>query len=65
MGGLSFELDVNTENVLLRAKTNLYTRKRKLRKHLTWLTSDVRIMNTKNYNNEVEGLEVYIDILIA
>lgn len=36
MGGLSFELDVNTENLLLRAKTNLYTRKRKLRKHLTW-----------------------------
>ena len=55
------ELDVNTENLLLRAKTNLYTRKRELRKHLTWLTSDVQIMNTKNYNNEVEGMEVYID----
>lgn len=55
------ELDVSTENLLLRAKTNIYTRKRDLRKRLTWLTSDVHVLNTRNYENELDGMEVRLD----
>lgn len=54
------ELDVSTENLLQRAKVNIYTRKRELRKRLTWLTSDVQILNTRNYKNEVKGLHVQL-----
>lgn len=52
------ELDVSTENLLRRAKTNMSTRRKELRKRLTWLTSDVDILNTRAYNNELEGMEV-------
>lgn len=52
------ELDVSTTNLLNRANVNINTRKKELRKRLTWLTSDVQILNTKNYNNELEGVEV-------
>lgn len=34
------------------------TRRKELRKRLTWLTSDVDILNTRAYNNELEGMEV-------
>lgn len=54
------ELDVSTENLLQRAKVNIYTRKRELRKRLTGLTSDVQILNTRNYKNEVKGLHVQL-----
>lgn len=54
------ELDVSTINFLRRAKVNINTRKKELRKRLTWLTSDVQILNTKNYDNEVEGVEVLL-----
>lgn len=54
------ELDVSTENFLDRAKANMNVRKQALRKRLTWLTSDVQILNTKNYNNDIEGMEVSI-----
>ena len=54
------ELDVSIENLLARAKVNIHTRRNELRKRLTWLTSDVQIMNTKKYDNEITGMEVYI-----
>lgn len=56
------ELDTSTETLLQRAKTNMATRQKELRGRLTWLTSNVRILNTRNYNNEVEGMEVSISI---
>lgn len=52
------ELDVHTETLLSRAKINMGTRRRELKKRLTWLTSDVQILNTRNYANEIEGMEV-------
>lgn len=52
------ELDASTENLLRRAKTNMSTKRKELRKRLTWLTSDVDILNTRAYNNELEGMEV-------
>lgn len=52
------ELDVSTTNLLKRANVNINTRRYELRKRLTWLTSDVHILNTKNYNNELEGIDV-------
>lgn len=52
------ELDTLTETLLQRAKTNMVTRQKELRGRLTWLTSNVRILNTRNYNNEVESMEV-------
>lgn len=55
------ELDVSIENLLARAKINMHTRRNELRKRLTWLTSDVQIMNTKKYNNEIAGMEVYFE----
>lgn len=54
------ELDISTTNILRRTNVNINTRKKELRKRLTWLTSDVQILNTKNYNNELDGLEVSI-----
>lgn len=44
------ELDVSMENLLKRANVNINVRRNELRKRLTWLTSDVQILNTKNYN---------------
>lgn len=52
------ELDVSTTTLLRRANVNMGTRKKELRKRLTWLTSDVQILNIQNYNNELEGMEV-------
>lgn len=52
------ELDVSTQNLLERSKINISTRRNELRKRLTWLTSDVQVLNTQNYNNELEGMEV-------
>lgn len=54
------ELDVSTEQRLQRAKINMGTRRKVLRKRLTWLTSDVQILNTRSYGNDVEGLMVVI-----
>ena len=54
------ELDVSTENLLARARFNISAKRNELRKRLTWLTSDVQILNTKNYHNELEGMEVSI-----
>ena len=34
------------------------TRRNELRKRLTWLTSDVQILNIQNYHSELEGMEV-------
>lgn len=55
------ELDVSTENLLRRAKTNMSTKRKELRKRLTWLTSDVDILNTRAYNNELEGIKVNLE----
>lgn len=52
------ELDVSTENLLRRAKTNMSAKRKELRKRLTWLTSNVDILNTRAYNNELAGMEV-------
>lgn len=52
------ELDTSTENLLMRAKTNMSTRRKQLRKRLIWLTSDVDILNTCKYNNELKGVTV-------
>ncbi|MDE5710061.1 hypothetical protein [Bacteroides sp.] len=52
------ELDVSTTNLLRRANVNMNTREKELRKRLKWLTSDVQILNTQNYNKEWEGMEV-------
>lgn len=52
------ELDVSTENFLKRANVNISTKRNELKKRLTWLTSDVQILNIQNYNNELEGMEV-------
>lgn len=52
------ELDVHTQTLLSRAKINMGTRRRELKKRLTWLTSDVQILNTRNYAHEIEGMEV-------
>lgn len=52
------ELDTSTETALNRSKVNISTRRRVLRKRLAWLTSDVLILNTKKYNNELEGVEI-------
>ncbi|MCG0318403.1 hypothetical protein [Phocaeicola vulgatus] len=52
------ELDVSTTNLLERANFKISAKRNELRKRLTWLTSDVQILNTKNYNNELEGMEV-------
>ncbi len=52
------ELDVSTTNFLQRANVNISTKRNVLRKRLTWLTSDVQILNIQNYNNELEGMEV-------
>jgi len=49
------ELDVSTENRLNRAKINIGTKRNELRKRLTWLTSDVQILNTRDYRDEIEG----------
>ena len=54
------ELDVSTENLLKRANFKISIKRNELRKRLTWLTSDVQILNTKNYNNELEGMEVQL-----
>lgn len=54
------ELDTSTEISLKRANVNMSTRRNILRKRLIWLTSDVRILNTKNYNNELDGVEVSV-----
>lgn len=54
------ELDTSTEISLKRANVNMSTRRNVLRKRLTWLTSDVRILNTRNYNNELDGVEVSV-----
>lgn len=51
------ELDISTENLLRRAKTNMSAKWKELRKRLTWLTSNVDILNTRAYNNELEGME--------
>ena len=53
-------MDVSTENLLKRANFNIGTRRNALRKRLTWLTSDIQILNTKSYNNELEGMEVSV-----
>ncbi len=55
------ELDVSTENLLQRAKTNMSVKRKELRKRLIWLTSDVDILNTCNYDNKLEGMEVSLD----
>lgn len=52
------ELDVRTQTLLNRAKINMGTRRKELKKRLTWLTSDVQILNTRNYANEIEDMEV-------
>lgn len=54
------ELDVSTENLLKRAKINMSTKRKELRKRLIWLTSDVDILNTCAYSNKLEGMEVGI-----
>ena len=58
------ELDVSMENLQKRANVNKNVRRNELRNRLTWLTSDVQILNTKNYNNEMQGVEV-IHVTIA
>lgn len=55
------ELNVSTTNFLNRAKVNISTRQKELRKRLTWLTSDVQILNTTNYHNELDGVSVSLD----
>ena len=55
------ELDVSTETLLRRAKTHIGTRQKELRKRLTWLTSDVQIWNTRNYESEIDGMEVSLE----
>lgn len=52
------ELNVSTENMLRRAKTNMSTRRKELRKRLTWLTSDVDIMNVSANDDALEGVKV-------
>lgn len=54
------EIDVSTQNLLERSKVNISTRRNELRKRLTWLTSDVQVLNTQNYHNELEGMEVLL-----
>lgn len=53
------ELDVSTQILLKRASVKISTIRNILRKRLTWLTSDVQILNTRNYKNELPGMEVY------
>lgn len=55
------ELDASTEVMLERAKANMSTRRKELRKRLLWLTSEVDILNTKSYSNELRGVQVVID----
>ena len=52
------ELDVHTQTLLSRAKINIGIKRQELRKRLTWLTSDVQVLNTRNYAHEIEGMEV-------
>lgn len=52
------ELDVSTDNMLRRAKTNMSIRRKELRKRLTWLTSDVDIMNVSANDDALEGVKV-------
>lgn len=52
------ELDVSTVVRLGRAKINMGIKQAELRKRLTWLTSDVQILNTCNYQGEIEGMQV-------
>ncbi len=52
------EMDISTANLLKRANVNMSTRRNELRKRLTWLTSDVQILNIQNYHSELEGMEV-------
>jgi len=54
------ELDVSTENLLKRAKINMSVRRKDLRKRLVWLTYDVDILNTCNYDRMLKGLTVSI-----
>lgn len=55
------ELDVSTENLLKRAKTNMSVKRKELRKRLIWLTSDVDVLNIHNYDNGLQGMEVSFD----
>lgn len=52
------EMDISTANLLKRANVNMSTWRNELRKRLTWLTSDVQILNIQNYHSELEGMEV-------
>ena len=52
------ELDVSTEVLLERSKVNMSVRRKVLRKRLTWLTSDVQVMNTRNCHDELPGVTV-------
>ena len=52
------ELDVSTEVLLERSKVNMSVRRKVLRKRLTWLTSDVQVMNTRNCHDELPGITV-------
>lgn len=53
------ELDVSTEVYLKRAKINLQTRRDQLRKKMTWLTSDVQVLNSQNYDYTLNGIAVH------
>ena len=54
------ELDVSTETKLQRSKVNLFTKSKQLKKRLIWLTSDVRVLNTRNYHNEIPGMSIQL-----
>ena len=56
------ELDVSTEVLLERSKVNMSVRRKALRKRLTWLTSDVQVMNTRNCHDELPGITVGLSL---
>lgn len=56
------EIDESTEVMLRRAKVQMSIRRKELRKILLWLTSDIDILNTKSYNNEINGISVAISL---
>lgn len=52
------ELDVSTAARLDRAKSKMKIKRDNLRKHFTWLTSDVQLLNVKNYDHKLDGVDV-------
>lgn len=56
---LSMMAEYAPSESLKRAKINLQTRRDQLRKKMTWLTSDVQVLNTQNYDYTLNGIAVH------